>query len=83
MGRHVLFAGKAASGGHMQVGDGAIIGGMCGAHRDVEPGQQLLGYPAMDRRLYGRVWAAWKRLPELLRRVARIEQQLGLGGGER
>ncbi len=64
----------------MQVGDGALIGGMCGAQGDVEPGQQLLGYPGMDRRLYVRVWAAWKRLPELLRRVARIERQLGMAG---
>lgn len=80
VGRHVTFGGKSATGGHMQVGDGALIGGMCGAQGDVEPGQQLLGYPGMDRRLYLRVWAAWKRLPELLRRVARIERQLGMAG---
>lgn len=80
VGRHVTFGGKSAAGGHMQVGDGAMIGGMAGAVGDVQPGAQLLGYFAMDRRLYGRVWAAWKRLPELLRRVARIERQLGLGG---
>ena len=34
--------------------------------------------PQMERRLYARVVAAWKRLPDLLRRVRRIEERLGI-----
>ena len=77
IGRHVTMGGQSAA-GSVEVGDGALVGGRGAAAQDVEPGAQVLGYPAMDRRLFGRVAAAWKRLPELLRRVKRIEQHLGL-----
>ncbi len=78
IGRHVVFGGKSASAGHLRVGDGAIIGAMAAPAGDVEPGEQLLGVPAMERRLWGRVVVATKRLPELLKRVKRIEDRLEL-----
>jgi UDP-3-O-[3-hydroxymyristoyl] glucosamine N-acyltransferase len=77
-GKHVTFGGGAVAAGHMRVGDGALIGGMSAAIGDVEPGAQLLGFPGVDRRLFARIVAAWKRLPGLLKRVRRIEQQLGI-----
>lgn len=83
VGRNVFFAGQSASPGHVRVGDGAVIGGKCSPIGDVEPGVQMLGFPGMERRLWNRVAAAWKRLPELLRRVRRIEERLGIGADER
>ena len=78
IGRNVTFAGKAGTTGHLRVGDGAVIGGRSTAVSDVEPGQQLLGHPGIDRRLFARVASSWKRLPDLLRRVRKIEQRLGI-----
>jgi UDP-3-O-[3-hydroxymyristoyl] glucosamine N-acyltransferase len=78
VGRNVLFAGKSASAGHLEIGDGAMVGGMAGVHADVEPGRQMLGVPATDRRAWGRIVASWKRVPDLLRRVRRIEKEMGI-----
>jgi UDP-3-O-[3-hydroxymyristoyl] glucosamine N-acyltransferase len=78
LGRHVLFAGQSASAGHVRIGDGALIGGRAGVASDVEPGAQLLGAPAMERRAWGRFIASRKRIPELFRRVRALEQRLGL-----
>ena len=77
-GKNVLWGGKASSAGHLEVGDGAMIGGCAGVPKDLEPGAQVLGTPAMERRAYARFAAARKRIPALLRRVRRIEDALGL-----
>ncbi len=80
VGRYVFMGGKAASAGHLTIGDLSLVGAMAAATGDVAPGSQVLGVPAIDRRLWGKVVAAKKRLPELLQRVRRIEKRLGLDG---
>lgn len=81
-GRDVLWAGQAASAGHLEVGDGALIGGRAAVAADLQPGAQVLGTPAMERRAWGRFVVTRKRIPELFRRVRRIEEALGLRSGE-
>ncbi len=78
LGRGVFMGGMSASAGHNRIGDGSLIGGAAQVHGEVAAGSQLLGSPGIDRRLFGRVVAAWKRLPELLHRVRRIEEKLGM-----
>jgi len=78
VGQHVFLAGRSASAGHLTIGDRALVGAQTAAASDVAPGAQVLGIPAIERRLWGRVVAAWKRLPDLFHRVRRIEKQLGL-----
>jgi UDP-3-O-[3-hydroxymyristoyl] glucosamine N-acyltransferase len=78
VGAGVFMGGMSASAGHNRIGDGSLVGGGAHVAGDVPPGSQLLGSPAIERRLFGRVVAAWKRLPELLHRVRRIEEKLGL-----
>ncbi len=80
VGRHVTLGGQSAVAGHLEIADGTLIGGRAGVTSNTQPGAQLLGFPAMDRRLFGRVAAAWRRLPELLRRVRRIEERLEIDG---
>ena len=77
-GKNVLWGGKSSSAGHLEVGDGAMIGGCAGVPKDLAPGAQVLGTPAMERRAYGRFVAMRKRLPALLRRVRKLELALGL-----
>ena len=76
IGKGAFFGGFSTSGGDVHVADGTAVLGMTGVMRDTEPGDQLLGIPAMPRRLFFRVYAASKRLPELLRRVDRLEARL-------
>jgi UDP-3-O-[3-hydroxymyristoyl] glucosamine N-acyltransferase len=78
IGRNVFFAGHGATSGNLHIGDGTAIFGMSGVMGDVEPGSQLVGVPVQPRRTFFRVLAASKRLPELLKRVARLEKKLGL-----
>ena len=76
IGRYVYIGGGSTSAGHLKVGDLTLIGGMSGLASDVAPGSQVLGVPAVERRLWAKVIAAQKRLPELFHRVRRIEKRL-------
>jgi UDP-3-O-[3-hydroxymyristoyl] glucosamine N-acyltransferase len=78
VGKGVLFAGQSGSRGHVRIGDGAMVGARAGVASDVEAGAQVLGAPHMERRRWGRATAIFKRLPELLQRVRRIERHLGI-----
>ncbi len=77
IGRNVFFAGLSATAGNLRVADGTSVLGMSGVMSDTEPGAQLVGVPVLPRRLFFRIVAASKRLPELLKRMDRIEQHLG------
>ncbi|MCZ6713393.1 MAG: UDP-3-O-(3-hydroxymyristoyl)glucosamine N-acyltransferase, partial [Deltaproteobacteria bacterium] len=57
---------------------GSMVAGFSGVVGNLPAGSQVAGMPQMERGLYARVVAAWKRLPELLRRVRRIEERLGI-----
>ncbi len=76
IGKNVFFAGLSATSGNLRVADGTAVLGMSGVMSDTEPGAQLMGVPVLPRRLFFRILAASKRLPELLKRVDRIEKRL-------
>ena len=78
VGKGVLFAGASYARGHVKIGDGSVIGGFTGVTGDLPAGSQVMGMPHMERGLFARVVAAWKRLPDLLQRVRRIEERLGI-----
>ncbi len=59
--------------GHLTIGDGAQVAAQSGVPNDVPAGATVGGYPATDIHLWRRVSAAVLRLPELLRRVRRLE----------
>ncbi len=76
IGRNVQMGGKASSAGHLTIGDGAIMGGNCGAVVDLEPGSISMGYVARPHMAWKRIRSAEERLPELLRRVKKLEKTL-------
>jgi len=79
VGRRVYMAGQAAAKGHVHIGDGSLIGGATAVTSSVPPGSQILGVPpGLERRRWGRIVAAWKRLPELFVRVRELEKRLGV-----
>jgi UDP-3-O-[3-hydroxymyristoyl] glucosamine N-acyltransferase len=79
LGRRALVLAQAGIVDHLRVGDGAYVGPQSGVTADVPDGGRVLGTPADDLPRTRRVWLAWRRLPELLRRVRAIERRLGLG----
>jgi UDP-3-O-[3-hydroxymyristoyl] glucosamine N-acyltransferase len=81
LGAGVMMGGQAGAGGHFVIGDGAQIAAQSGVHREVPPGGVYSGYPAIEVRRWRRVTTSMLRLPELLRRLRRVEKALGLSPG--
>jgi UDP-3-O-[3-hydroxymyristoyl] glucosamine N-acyltransferase len=78
IGRFVRVGGQVGSAGHLTIGDGAQIAAQSGVPNDVAAGAVVGGYPAQDIHVWRRVSAALPRLPELFRRVRRLEAAFGL-----
>ncbi len=76
IGSSVYMGGDTIVGNAARVGDGCMIGAGSGIISDLEPGSQVLGRPAIERRLWAKWAAARKKLPDLLRRVRKIEDHL-------
>jgi UDP-3-O-[3-hydroxymyristoyl] glucosamine N-acyltransferase len=81
IGQFVRMGGQVGCAGHLHIGDGAQVAAQSGVPSDVAPGATVGGYPAVDMQLWRRISAALPRLPELLRRVRRLERQLGAAPG--
>ncbi len=78
VGPGAIVMAQAGTTGHLRIGARAFVGARAGLHRDVAAGERVFGSPAMEERSWHRAMAALRRLPELLRRVRRLERQLGL-----
>jgi len=78
VGAWVRMGGQVGSAGHLTIGDQAQIGAQSGVANSIDAGAIVGGTPAVDFSLWRRMMSAAKRLPELLKRVRRLEQHLGL-----
>jgi UDP-3-O-[3-hydroxymyristoyl] glucosamine N-acyltransferase len=79
LGRRVTLAGQVGIGDHVIVPDGVVATGQAGVFRNsrIPPGTMVSGMPAVAHRDFLRS-AAWvARLPELARRVERLEKKSG------
>jgi len=68
--------------GHLTIGDDAHIAAKSGIHGDVPARAEYGGYPAIEARLWRRAMASLTRLPDVFRRVRRVERALGLAAGD-
>jgi UDP-3-O-[3-hydroxymyristoyl] glucosamine N-acyltransferase len=67
----LLWEERAMVNDHVTVGAGVRIGGNAGVVSDVAPGKTLLGMPADDHRQTLRLWAAQKRIPDLIKYITK------------
>ncbi len=81
IGRGVQMGGQAGAAGHLTIGDGVQIAAQSGVPNSVAAGTVVGGYPAIEVGLWRRTSAALLRLPELLRRVRRLERRIGAEAG--
>jgi UDP-3-O-[3-hydroxymyristoyl] glucosamine N-acyltransferase len=65
VGNRVILAGQVGIANQAVIGDGAIASAKAGIHHDVPPGEIVSGIPAMPHKLFLKVAAAYKRLPEI------------------
>src|ERR1700676_31128 len=76
VGKNCILAGQVGAAGHLEIGDGAIITSQSGVPVDVRPGAMMSRYPAIENRLWLKVMAALKRLPELQRTVRALASEM-------
>lgn len=74
VGDGAILAGQAGVGGHLTIGAGARVGAQAGVTGDVAPGETVSGYPARPHREAMRASAALFKLPDLIRRMRKIEK---------
>jgi UDP-3-O-[3-hydroxymyristoyl] glucosamine N-acyltransferase len=77
------LGGQVGAAGHLSVGARARVGAQSGLSNDVEAGAVVAsGIPAFEIRLYRRVIAGLRKLPEALRRLRRLERHLGIDSAD-
>ncbi len=76
VGDHVMIGGQTGVVGHVTIGDGARIGAQSGISKSVPPGQTVQGAPATDIRLFQRINALQRRLPEFFERFREWESAM-------
>lgn len=72
----VVFGGQVGVGGHLTIGRGAVAVGQSGVTNSLDPGALVAGYPAIDSREWRKASVVFRRLPELKRRIERLEAQI-------
>jgi UDP-3-O-[3-hydroxymyristoyl] glucosamine N-acyltransferase len=76
IGTGVVLAGQVGIAGHVEIGDGARIGAQSGILGDVPAGATVSGTPAQPHHDWLRSQAALHKLPELVREVRRLREEI-------
>jgi len=76
IGDNVILAGQVGIAGHCTVGDGVILTAQSAVSHDVPPGKIISGSPGFDNRIWLRAVTIFQRLPELLKRLDRLEKKV-------
>lgn len=74
LGDGVILAARVGLADNITVGAGARVGAASGVGEDIPPGETWLGTPAMPVVTTARIYAARKKLPELLERLRELEK---------
>jgi UDP-3-O-[3-hydroxymyristoyl] glucosamine N-acyltransferase len=78
VGTRVMLGGQVGVAGHHTIGDEARVAAKSGVRSDVPERAVYAGYPAIDVRRWRRAVSSLPHLPELLRRLRRVERMLGI-----
>ena len=76
IGNDAILAGQAGVAGHCSLGDKVILTAQSAVSHDVPAGKMVSGSPGFDNRIWLRAVALFQRLPELARRLDRLEKRV-------
>jgi UDP-3-O-[3-hydroxymyristoyl] glucosamine N-acyltransferase len=76
IGNNVILTGQTGVAGHCTVGDGVILTAQSAVSHDILPGKVISGSPGFDNRVWLRAVTLFQRLPELAKRLDRVEKKL-------
>jgi UDP-3-O-[3-hydroxymyristoyl] glucosamine N-acyltransferase len=80
IGSYAMIGGQVGTVGHITIGDRVQIGAQSGVSKSVPEGEIVFGYPARPIMKTKRIEAALNNLPELLKRVKKLEDALEKSG---
>ncbi|PPD04311.1 MAG: UDP-3-O-(3-hydroxymyristoyl)glucosamine N-acyltransferase [Methylobacter sp.] len=73
---YVILAGSAGIADHVTIGKGATVMARAGVAGDIPAGTQVFGSPAKDKKTAYKEQVAISKLPELLKRVKELEEEI-------
>ena len=76
LGKNVIIAGQVGIVGHIEIGDNAIVGAQSGITKSLPKGAIVLGSPASPISEQKRIFAALRRLPEMLKVVKALKDKV-------
>jgi UDP-3-O-[3-hydroxymyristoyl] glucosamine N-acyltransferase len=76
LGDYGVVASQSGIAGHLKLGSKSTVGAKSGVMRDIPAGGTVLGIPAMPDKQTKRQWIAMQQLPEMLRRMRAVAQEL-------
>ena len=83
IGKYGLIGGQAGVKDHVSVGNGVVLATRVGIYRNVPDGSVMAGsVPAMPHKVFLRVQSLFKRLPEILERIRKLESLVQHGHKE-
>jgi UDP-3-O-[3-hydroxymyristoyl] glucosamine N-acyltransferase len=77
LGNYVVLGGQVGLAGHLKIGDRVTVMAQSGVMHDIPDGEKWFGYPAQPDRQAKRQMIVLQQLPELLRRVSKLEKKSG------
>lgn len=77
IGNWCMVGGQAGFAGHIHVADRTIIGAQCGVIGDTKGnGENLIGSPHMDPKVFFKAKALYRRLPDMYRELGMLRKEL-------
>jgi len=78
IGKRCLFAGKAASVGHIRICDDVVVAAQTYVSKDIsEPGVYTASFPAEKDKTWKRKAARFRRIEDIMRRIKALEKKSG------
>ena len=75
VGEYTTLAGQVGVVGHIEIGPKSVVAAKAGVLNNIDGGKQYMGFPAIPDREAKRQIIALKKLPELIKRIKKLEQE--------
>jgi UDP-3-O-[3-hydroxymyristoyl] glucosamine N-acyltransferase len=76
IGNRVILAGQVGIANQAKIGDGAIATAKTGIHNDIAPGEIVAGTPALPHKVFLKVSALQRRLPDMYKTLQNLQKHL-------
>ena len=77
IGSWCMVGGQAGFSGHIHVADKTFVGAQCGVISDTKGnGEELIGSPAMDTKVFFKAKALYAKLPDMYRQIAALQREI-------